>query len=293
MADSSTSANIGHIPVFSGTTKNTGMMCAPGREKPRRILFYGWGAAAAISLRTASLQKCKVLIISHTNQAKDCNLADIAHACGFEILLTDKVDPHEAMNFQPDLICSASYRMRIPQRVLDLAPNAINFHPSLLPKHRGCFSSFHVLFDDDKKTGVTCHRMVLDFDKGEIIDQVEIPVKPDSTCQSLYVDLLQPTADCFERVISYWIETGGELMPGRPQEGTPSYHYRKLPFDGIIQKNWDLDTVGRFIRAMTFPPLEGAVMYTDDGQRHVVECLSDYIRLTNASPITCSTNEPS
>jgi len=244
-------------------------------------------------LRTASLQKCKVLIISHTNQAKDCNLADIAHACGFEILLTDKVDPHEAMNFQPDLICSASYRMRIPQRVLDLAPNAINFHPSLLPKHRGCFSSFHVLFDDDKKTGVTCHRMVLDFDKGEIIDQVEIPVKPDSTCQSLYVDLLQPTADCFERVISYWIETGGELMPGRPQEGTPSYHYRKLPFDGIIQKNWDLDTVGRFIRAMTFPPLEGAVMYTDDGQRHVVECLSDYIRLTNASPITCSTNEPS
>eukprot|EP00397_Hematodinium_sp_SG-2012_P052726 GEMP01062526.1.p1 GENE.GEMP01062526.1~~GEMP01062526.1.p1 ORF type:complete len:266 (+),score=38.26 GEMP01062526.1:56-853(+) len=254
----------------------------------KRVLFFGWGAAAASALRTKALKNCIVRVITHLNQPDDCHLGDIARELGFECFLTDVVDPPEVMSFHPDLIVSVSYRQRIPQRVLDLA-DAINFHPSLLPKHRGCFSGFHVIFDGDAKTGVTCHRMLFDFDKGHILHEVAISVTPDATSASLYKDLLQPTADCFEVVLAGWVSTG-VLPKGRPQEGEASYHFRKLPYGGTIQPQWDSDKVERFIRAMHFPPHDGALLVID-GKRHVVDTFQEYQRLVTASPVTSSTDD--
>jgi methionyl-tRNA formyltransferase len=38
-----------------------------------------------------------------------------------------------------------------------------------------------------------------------------------------------------------------------------SHYPRKIPFDGFIDATWDDEKIERFIRAMHFPPHEGAV----------------------------------
>merc|ERR1712066_639597 len=69
----------------------------------------------------------------------------------------------------------------------------------------------------------------------------------------------------------------GTLPTGTPQSelGPGSYHYRKLPFKGIIQEGWDDDKVGRFIRAMRFPGYEGAAVIIG-GEKVFVDSVWEY-----------------
>ena len=46
-----------------------------------------------------------------------------------------------------------------------------NYHFSLLPKYRGCHTNFLQIFNGEKYTGVTLHRINKGIDSGNIIDQ--------------------------------------------------------------------------------------------------------------------------
>jgi len=149
---------------------------------PRRVLLCGWGAAAERVLRElvvfvesgAAVVGC----ISHLSQASDCDLREVCTQMGFHCALCDSDEDvlAEARRFRPDLIVSASYRKKLSMSVLELCADRINFHPSLLPKHRGCWSGFWAIFEGDAETGVTCHRMVHEFDAGRILHQVAAPL---------------------------------------------------------------------------------------------------------------------
>ncbi|CAK8986338.1 unnamed protein product [Durusdinium trenchii] len=178
-----------------------------------------------------------------------------------------------ASGFRPDLIVSASYRKKITASVLNLCPDCVNFHPSLLPKHRGCWSGFWCIFDGDTETGVTCHRMVEDFDAGLILQQERLQV--------VYKKLLPVTANCARAVFSHYFSSTG-LPPGEVQRGESSYHYRKLPFEGLIQPEWSEEQVERFIRAMYFPPFDGAALLVN-GRPMPVESLEAYRCLQRSS----------
>eukprot|EP00929_Paragymnodinium_shiwhaense_P093161 TRINITY_DN5327_c0_g1_i1.p1 TRINITY_DN5327_c0_g1~~TRINITY_DN5327_c0_g1_i1.p1 ORF type:complete len:586 (+),score=115.75 TRINITY_DN5327_c0_g1_i1:114-1871(+) len=251
---------------------------------PQRVLFFGWGAAAAEALRCFDElgPDCEVLCLTHADQAKDVDLGDVCREFKFRCIYQD--DPAEvleiARSFGPDLILSASYRKRIAPDVLNLCSNALNFHPSLLPKHRGCFSSFWVILDGDKETGVTCHRMVDKFDEGLIVHQERLPTTGEDTSYSLYRLLLPITALCVRRVLG--MLRNGTLPEGKPQTDEGSYHYRKLPYGGVIQPDWSDQKIARFIRAMTFPGFEGAVAMID-GKKVEVDRVEEYRRLLKDS----------
>jgi methionyl-tRNA formyltransferase len=244
---------------------------AKAAEAPR-ILFFGWGAAAAIALRciATEIPAATVRVISGLSQADDAPLDQVAaqHAergLHFECCLTD--DNSEvyrlASEFAPTLILSASYRKKIKIDVLNLCRDALNFHPSLLPKHRGCFSGFWSIHEGDSETGVTCHRMVEKFDEGRIIYQERMPLSGDETSASLYKKLLPVTGDCVSNVLR--LVASGTLPEGSEQTpGEGSYHFRNLPFGGEIQPEWDDATAERYIRAMIFPPFKGAVLRAGD-----------------------------
>ena len=73
-------------------------------------------------------------------------------------------------------------------------------------------------------------------------------------------------------------------MPvGRLHEGEGSYHSRGLPYGGKIDQKMIDDggdvTIERFVRAMYFPPFEGAVVDGENGVRHVCDTWSDYLRV--------------
>ncbi|CAE7246124.1 arnA, partial [Symbiodinium sp. CCMP2456] len=249
------------------------------------VLLFGWGAAAEQVLKElssigteqvgGSLPSSAVFCISQTSQAKDCDLRDVCAALGFKCVLSDnEVEILEMVRgFRPDLIVSASYRKKLPGSVLNLCPDCINFHPSLLPKHRGCWSGFWCIFEGDTETGVTCHRMVEAFDAGLVLHQERIVVDEVDTAFSVYRKLLPVTARCARQVFLRYFSSEG-LPAGEEQKGESSYHYRKLPFNGLVQPDWSDQQVARFIRAMEFPPFDGAAVLVD-GKRLLVDSVEE------------------
>ena len=65
-------------------------------------------------------------------------------------------------------------------------PNRIiNLHPSLLPKYKGLHAIEQALESGDTKTGCTVHYVNDELDSGEVIMQLEVPIEPDDTVETL------------------------------------------------------------------------------------------------------------
>lgn len=63
---------------------------------------------------------------------------------------------------------------------------AINYHTSLLPRHRGRQPLFWALAGGDRRTGVTIHMIDSGIDTGDVILQREVPIAADDSLDSLY-----------------------------------------------------------------------------------------------------------
>merc|ERR1719313_2784966 len=113
--------------------------------------------------------------------------------------------------------------------------------------------------------------MVESFDEGKLLHQERLPIADDDTSVSLYKKLLPVSGTCARHVLELFFGAG--LPLGEEQKGESSYHFRKLPFDGLIQPEWSDSQVERFIRAMHFPPFDGAAIMLN-GERYLVESVA-------------------
>jgi methionyl-tRNA formyltransferase len=69
----------------------------------------------------------------------------------------------------------------------------IQFHPSLLPLHRGPSSINWAIIQGRTKTGLTIFRPTDGLDEGAVILQKEVDIGPDDTLGSVYFDRIFPT----------------------------------------------------------------------------------------------------
>jgi methionyl-tRNA formyltransferase len=93
----------------------------------------------------------------------------------------------------PELNVMAFVTQIIPQRVLDFPPQkTIQYHPSLLPKHRGRSAINHALLEGDAETGLTIFWVDEGLDTGPILLLKSFPVGEDDTVNSVYRDHLFP-----------------------------------------------------------------------------------------------------
>lgn len=85
------------------------------------------------------------------------------------------------------LVVLAGWLRQIPEDVLAAFPKRIiNIHPALLPQHggKGMYGNrVHqaVLDAGDAETGITIHYVDVEYDRGEIIRQVRVPVPTGAT----------------------------------------------------------------------------------------------------------------
>jgi len=90
-----------------------------------------------------------------------------------------------------DFLVLAGYLLLIPSwLVKKFAGKIINIHPSLLPKYggKGMYGDHvhhAVIMSGDKKSGITIHHVNEHYDKGDVIFQIECPVLPGDTPQTL------------------------------------------------------------------------------------------------------------
>ncbi len=93
----------------------------------------------------------------------------------------------------PELNVMAFVTQIIPPRVLEFpALKTIQYHPSMLPKHRGRSAINHAIVNGDAMTGVTIFWVDEGLDTGPILLQVPVEIGANDTINSLYRDKLFP-----------------------------------------------------------------------------------------------------
>ena len=88
---------------------------------------------------------------------------------------------------KPDLNVMAFVTDILAERVLFAPPKeTVQYHPSLLPKHRGASAMNWAIIEGDTKTGLTIFWPDKGIDTGPVLLQREVDIEPDDTLGSLY-----------------------------------------------------------------------------------------------------------
>ena len=95
--------------------------------------------------------------------------------------------------WQPDLLVFAFVTDIVRRPVLEAARlGAIQYHPSLLPRHRGRSAMAWPIIAGEPHTGLTIFWVDRGVDTGPILLQREVAIEPDDTVGSLYFQRLAP-----------------------------------------------------------------------------------------------------
>ena len=95
--------------------------------------------------------------------------------------------------YQPDLCMMAYVTLFVPQDVIELpTKGTFQYHPSLLPRHRGPSSINWPIIQGATKTGLSIFWPDEGLDEGPILLQKEVAIAPDDTLGSLYFNQLFP-----------------------------------------------------------------------------------------------------
>jgi folate-dependent phosphoribosylglycinamide formyltransferase PurN len=81
-----------------------------------------------------------------------------------------------------DLVFSVRFNQIIGEKTLEVPRYGfVNFHNSLLPKHKGLAPELRAFIHKDKFIGFSIHKMSKKIDEGEILLQHRIPIKKDDS----------------------------------------------------------------------------------------------------------------
>ena len=138
----------------------------------------------------------------------------------------------------------------------------IQFHPSLLPLHRGASSIPWAIIRGRTETGLSIFRPTPGLDEGPVIMQKRVTIGPDDTAGSLYFDKIFPLG------VSALVEAADLVVSGRATESTQDESL--ATYEGWVREaeshiNWanHIDFVYDLIRGCN--PAPGA--WTNYGDR--------------------------
>ena len=124
-------------------------------------------------------------------------LAMAAAEAGLPLIETPELrnpEPFEAYRaWGAELLVFAFVTDIVQANVLQAAPlGAIQYHPSLLPKHRGRSAIAWPIIAGESSTGVTIFWVDEGIDTGPILSQREVPIGPQDSVATLYFNHLYP-----------------------------------------------------------------------------------------------------
>lgn len=108
--------------------------------------------------------------------------------------------------YNTDIVFLAGYLKMMPLSIINKY-DIYNIHPSLLPKFggKGMYGiNVHkaVLEAKEKETGVTIHKVNEEYDKGEIVGQVKVPVLQNDTPEILANRVLEKEHEFLVEILS-------------------------------------------------------------------------------------------
>ena len=172
--------------------------------------------------------------------------------------------------------------------VLQFAPQAfvniprhgtIQYHPSLLPRHRGPSSINWALIMGETQTGLTLFRPTDGLDEGPIVLQKTVTIGPDDTLGGIYFDRLFPMG------VAAMLEAADLVVAGRhsetPQDETLAT-YEGWCRDPEAEIHWhsSVDVIYNLIRGCTPAPgawttVQGRMVRILEARKHIARRFAD------------------
>jgi folate-dependent phosphoribosylglycinamide formyltransferase PurN len=158
------------------------------------------------------------------------DLDAVERRLGIPVLVPDGGDPNDAqfvrslrLAFEAH-VALCFYCLRIFRRpLLEAFEQCVNYHDSLLPRHRGLLATSFSIYAGDGVTGFTFHRMDESIDGGPILVQGAVPVGEDEHLLSIKQRKLAAAVAALPDALR--MIAGG--APGRTQVGAGEYHSRR------------------------------------------------------------------
>jgi methionyl-tRNA formyltransferase len=160
---------------------------------------------------------------------------------------------------KPDLNVMAFVTSILPDSILDYpGMGTIQYHPSLLPKHRGGSAINWAIINGETKTGITIFWPDRGVDTGPILLQKAVEISADDTVGSLYFGQLFPLG--IEALVEAVELIKKGTAPRIPQdESQATYEGLCTEKDAIIDWSAPIDRVYNLIRGTN--PQPGATTY--------------------------------
>ena len=211
--------------------------------------------------------------------AKADALREAAQAMGLPLFQYASLRSREAQdalrNLGADLGVMAYVLQFAPQEFVNIPRHGtIQFHPSLLPRHRGPSSINWPIALGETQTGLSIFRPTDGLDEGPIILQKSCAIGPDETLGELYFNKLFPMG------VAALLEASDLVCAGRHEERAQDESqasYEGWFVDGESRINWSshVDQVYNLIRACNPAPgawteLAGVRTWIYDCRKHPV-----------------------
>ncbi len=208
-----------------------------------RILVIGqaaFGQDVFSKLREAGEEVVAVAAPAQSLSGRADRLRAAADAAGITAVETSKLKELETQQtlrgLRPELGVMVYVSDLIPIEVLNLPEHGtIQYHPSLLPRHRGRSSINWAIIQGDKKTGVSIFWPDAGWDTGPVLLQREVEIGPEDTTGSLYYDKLYPMG--IEMIIeSARLVAAGKAAKSVQDESRATYE--KPCEDPLVRIDW-------------------------------------------------------
>lgn len=165
-----------------------------------RIVVIGqqaFGAKVLEELRRRGAAIVGVYTPPAAEGARPDPLAAAASAAGLPLFQPKRLrDPEVYERYQtlnPELNVMAFVTDIVPDTILNHPPlGTIQYHPSLLPRHRGGSAINWAVIQGETETGLSIFWPDAGLDTGPILLQKRVPIDPDDTTGSLYFQKLFP-----------------------------------------------------------------------------------------------------
>jgi len=223
--------------------------------KPEQILIIGTARLACRCLEASLACLSEVVCIEPENDG----FSPLAAACrkrGMEYHLMENrenLSRHLLSINRPTLVVSAFSPFIFPREVLQKNNlNIVNFHNSLLPRHRGRNAPTWAIFAMDTVTGVTWHQVHAEIDMGDIIVQKTMEIPSDITALELMLRTLDLGAQTFQEILPSLLAGSYSRTP-MPKEGKGGLHRSTdMPNGGALDPGWRLEQCHAFLRALDY-----------------------------------------
>lgn len=182
--------------------------------------------------------------------------------------LKNEAETKKFLSFEPDVLVVVAYGKFLPIDLIQVVPHqAVNLHPSLLPKYRGAAPMQWAILNGDKKTGVTTTTIAEEMDAGDVYLQCETPLDETENFEALQERLRELGAEFLLKTID-GIETGA-LKP-KPQDPSKVVFAPKLTKeDGHLNFKEPAEKLFNKVRALN--PWPGTYCYLNGKLLKILE----------------------